>query len=94
MTEPPQIKKPQRKQSQSTLAVEMILSDSKRPLTTYEVSKIFREIGCPDSPSRLLNQLRLEGKIFGKLSIKQRTWLWWAPGVPEPKEDETRSSSR
>ena len=79
--------KPKRKESQSELAVEMILSDANRPMTTYEVTKLFHEIGCPDSPSRLLNQLRLEGKIHGKLSIKRRTWLWWAPGVPEPTEE-------
>ena len=65
----------------------MILSDAKRPLTTYEVQRIFHEIGCPDSPSRLLNQLRLEGKIHGKLSVKRKAWLWWAPEVPEPSDD-------
>jgi hypothetical protein len=81
------VSKPKPKESQSALAVEMILSDANRPMTTFEVSRIFREIGCPDSPSRLLNQLRLEGKIFGKLSIKRKTWLWWAPGVTPPAED-------
>ncbi len=79
--------KSKRKESQSALAIEMILSDANRPMTTFEVSRIFREIGCPDSPSRLLNQLRLEGKIFGKLSIKRKGWLWWAPGVTPPTEE-------
>ncbi|MFX1562083.1 MAG: hypothetical protein ACFFDP_02115 [Promethearchaeota archaeon] len=75
------------KESQSELAVEMILTDANRPMTTFEVARIFREIGCPDSPIRLLNQLRIEGKILGKLSIKKKTWLWWASGVPEPIDD-------
>jgi hypothetical protein len=65
----------------------MILSDAKRPLTTYEVQRIFHEIGCPDSPSQLLNQLRLQGKIQGKLSLKQKTWLWWTSEVPAPADD-------
>ncbi len=79
--------KPKREESQSALAIEMILSDANRPMTTFEVSRIFHEIGCPDSPSRLLNQLRLEGKIHGKLSIKRKTWLWWALAAPEPTDD-------
>ncbi|MFW9831112.1 MAG: hypothetical protein ACFFD8_05005 [Candidatus Thorarchaeota archaeon] len=78
---------PKREESQSALAVEMILSDAHRPMTTYEVTRIFHEIGCPDSPSRLLNQLRIEGKIQGRLSIKRKTWLWWAPGVEPPPEE-------
>ncbi|MFX0168127.1 MAG: hypothetical protein ACFE89_02115 [Candidatus Hodarchaeota archaeon] len=86
MTQEPSTK-PNRKESQSALAIEMILSDANRPLTTYEVQRIFHEIGCPDSPSRLLNQLRLEGKIQGKLSIKRKTWLWWAPEVAAPPEE-------
>ena len=85
MTQEPSAK-PKREESQSALAVEMILSDANRPMTTFEVTRIFHEIGCPDSPSRLLNQLRLEGKIHGKLSIKRKTWLWWAPTVPEPTD--------
>ena len=76
-----------KKESQSSLAVEMILSDAKRPLTTYEVERVFHEIGCPDSPSQLLNQLRLQGKIQGKLSLKQKTWLWWAPEVAAPADE-------
>lgn len=79
--------KPKRKESQSALAVEMILSDANRPMTTLEVTRIFHDIGCPDSPSRLLNQLRLQGKIHGKLSIKRKTWLWWVHGVKAPIED-------
>ncbi len=79
--------KPKRKESQSAIAVEMILSDANRPMTTFEVTRIFHEIGCPDSPSRLLNQLRLEGKIHGKLNIKRKTWLWWAPEVSEPMDE-------
>ncbi|MFX1510802.1 MAG: hypothetical protein ACFFBR_10915 [Promethearchaeota archaeon] len=84
MTEEKPVTKSKTKESQSALAVEMILSDAKRPLTTFEVTRLFHEIGCPDSPSRLLNQLRQEGKIHGKLSIKRKTWLWWAPEVEEP----------
>lgn len=84
MTEEKPVTKSKTKESQSALAVEMILSDAKRPLTTFEVARLFHEIGCPDSPSRLLNQLRQEGKIHGKLSIKRKTWLWWAPEVEEP----------
>lgn len=79
--------KPKRRESQSELAVEMILSDAKRPMTTYEVTRLFREIGCPDSPTRILNQLKMEGKIHGKLSIKRKTWLWWVPEVPEPTDE-------
>ena len=78
--------KPKKKESQSALAVEMILSDAKRPMTTFEVTRLFHEIGCPDSPSRLLNQLRQEGKIHGKLSLKKKAWLWWAPEVEEPQD--------
>ncbi|MFX1563310.1 MAG: hypothetical protein ACFFDP_08380 [Promethearchaeota archaeon] len=81
------LKRQKSRESQSELAVEMLLSDAKRPLTTFEVARIFHEIGCPDSPTRLLSKLRLEGKIFGKLSIKKKTWLWWVPGVPEPIDD-------
>ncbi|MFX1319562.1 MAG: hypothetical protein ACFE9O_10550, partial [Promethearchaeota archaeon] len=79
--------KPKRRESQSALAVEMILSDAKRPLTTFEVTRLFHEIGCPDSPSRLLTQLRQDGKIHGKLSIKRKTMLWWAPEVEEPTDE-------
>jgi hypothetical protein len=86
LTEEPPAPKPKKRESQSALAVEMILSDAKRPMTTFEVTRLFFEIGCPDSPSRLLNQLRQEGKIHGKLSIKRKTWLWWAPGVEEPQD--------
>lgn len=75
------------KESQSALAVEMILSDAKRPLTTFEVQRVFHEIGCPDSPSQLLNQLRLQGKIHGRVSLKRKTWLWWAPEVPGPSDE-------
>lgn len=86
MNEEQSASKPKKRESQSALAVEMILSDAKRPMTTFEVTRLFFEIGCPDSPSRLLNQLRQEGKIHGKLSIKKKTWLWWAPGVEEPQD--------
>ncbi|MFW9934251.1 MAG: hypothetical protein ACFFDU_01800 [Candidatus Thorarchaeota archaeon] len=86
MNEEQPVPKPKKRESQSALAVEMILSDAKRPMTTFEVTRLFFEIGCPDSPSRLLNQLRQEGKIHGKLSIKRKTWLWWAPGVEEPQD--------
>ena len=75
------------KESQSALAVEMILSDAKRPLTTFEVQRVFHEIGCPDSPSQLLNQLRLQGKIHGRVSLKRKTWLWWAPEIPAPTDE-------
>lgn len=75
------------KESQSALAVEMILSDAKRPLTTFEVQRVFHEIGCPDSPSQLLNQLRLQGKIHGRVSLKRKTWLWWASEVPAPSDE-------
>ncbi|MFX1564907.1 MAG: hypothetical protein ACFFCH_02830 [Promethearchaeota archaeon] len=84
MAEEKPVTRSKTKESQSALAVEMILSDAKRPMTTFEVTRLFHEIGCPDSPSRLLNQLRQEGKIHGKLSIKRKTWLWWAPEVEEP----------
>ena len=87
VSEEPPVTKPQKKESQSALAVEMILSDAKRPMTTFEVTRLFHEIGCPDSPSRLLNQLKQEGKIHGKLSIKKKTMLWWAPEVEEPFDD-------
>ena len=86
MHEEQPVAKPKKKESQSELAVEMILSDAKRPMTTFEVTRLFHEIGCPDSPSRILNQLRQEGKIHGKLSIKKKTWLWWAPEVEEPHD--------
>ncbi len=78
--------KPEKKESQSALAVEMILRDAKRPMTTSEVAQMLNEIGCPDSPSRLLNQLRQKGKIHGKLSIKKKTWFWWTPEVEEPHD--------
>jgi hypothetical protein len=65
----------------------MILSDAKRPLTTFEVQRVFHEIGCPDSPSQLLNQLRLQRKIHGRVSLKRKTWLWWAPEVPAPTDE-------
>ncbi len=72
------------KKTQSAQAVEMILHDTNRPMTTTEIAQLLHEIGCPDSPSRLLNRLRQEGRIHGKLSIKRKTWFWWAPGVTEP----------
>ena len=74
-------------ESQSALTIQMILEDAGRPMTTLEVSRIFSELGCPDSPTRLLNRLRLEGKIHGKPLIKRRTWVWWAPGIPEPPDE-------
>lgn len=87
LSEEQPVAKTQKKESQSALAVEMILSDAKRPMTTFEVTRLFHEIGCPDSPSRLLNQLKQEGKIHGKLSIKKKTMIWWAPDVDEPFDD-------
>lgn len=87
MSEEQPVAKTQKKESQSALAVEMILSDAKRPMTTFEVTRLFHEIGCPDSPSRLLNQLKQEGKIHGKLSIKKKTMIWWAPDIDEPFDD-------
>jgi len=48
-------------------------------LSTRKVEKeaLGKGLRCPDSTSRTLNSLRLEGKIKGELSLKDKAWLWW-----------------
>lgn len=47
-------------------------------LTTRQIEQeaLLKKYRCPDSTSRTLNRLRLEGKIKGSFSLKQKTWQW------------------
>ncbi|MHA1753933.1 MAG: hypothetical protein ACTSYR_00210 [Candidatus Odinarchaeia archaeon] len=57
-----------------------ILSKKARPLTTSEIEDEVNKLGlkCPDNTIAYLNQLRNKGIIKGELSIKQKSWIWWA----------------
>jgi hypothetical protein len=56
------------------------LLNAKGRLSTrqVELEALAKDLQCPDSTSRTLNRLRLEGKIKGEFYLKDRTWLWWA----------------
>ncbi|MBU1853130.1 MAG: hypothetical protein KJ957_03690 [Candidatus Omnitrophica bacterium] len=42
-----------------------------------ELEALDKDLQCPDSTSRTLNSLRIEGKIKGEFSLKDKGWLWW-----------------
>jgi len=42
-----------------------------------EAEALKKKLRCPDSTSRTLNSLRLEGKIKGRFSREACAWLWW-----------------
>ncbi|MBU1124829.1 MAG: hypothetical protein KKC84_02280 [Candidatus Omnitrophica bacterium] len=48
-------------------------------LTTRQVEQraLSKKYRCPDSTSRTLNSMRLEGKIKGSFSLKEKAWSWW-----------------
>ncbi len=48
-------------------------------LSTKQVQKkaLAKNVQCSDSTSRALNSLRLEGKIKGSFSIKEKKWIWY-----------------
>ncbi len=43
-----------------------------------ELEALAKDLQCPDSTSRTLNSLRIEGKIKGEISLKSKSWLWWS----------------
>jgi hypothetical protein len=48
-------------------------------LTTDELKGRLEGIGpeCPDDLVGLLNKMRREGTIEGKVSFEKRGWIWW-----------------
>ena len=56
-----------------------ILTDKGKPLTTSELENEVNKAGlqCPDRAVSYLSMLRIKKLIKGKLSIKEKTWLWW-----------------
>lgn len=56
-----------------------LLKNADRPLTTTQIEAEINRMGlkCPDSPARYLNQLRLKGVIKGRLSIAEKSWVWF-----------------
>ena len=55
-----------------------LLQDKKR-LTTNEVEQEMKGLGmrCADGPARVLSKMKFKGRIQGKLSIKDKGWVWW-----------------
>ncbi|MFH0790473.1 MAG: hypothetical protein V2A64_02475 [Candidatus Omnitrophota bacterium] len=51
---------------------------AKGMLTTRQIEQeaLLKKYRCPDSTSRTLNSLRLNGKIKGGFSLKQKAWRW------------------
>ena len=47
-------------------------------LSTRQIEKeaLAKDLQCPDSTSRTLNSLRIEGKIKGEFSLKDKGWSW------------------
>jgi repressor of nif and glnA expression len=62
----------------STKIIE-ILSNKGIPLTTAQIEEEVDKLGlkCPDSAVRYLNSLRIKNIIKGKLSLEDKTWVWW-----------------
>lgn len=54
------------------------LLQGKGALTSRQIEReaLLKKYRCPDSTSRTLNSLRLEGKIKGRFSLKEKAWLW------------------
>ena len=55
-----------------------LLQENKR-MTTSEVEQQMKGKGmkCSDGPARVLSRLKFKGQIQGKLSVKDRGWVWW-----------------
>jgi hypothetical protein len=55
------------------------LLKAKETMTTSEVEAEMRGRGfkCTDGPARVLSRLKFKGVIQGKLSIKNKGWIWW-----------------
>jgi len=56
-----------------------ILSNKGIPLTTAQLESEINKLGlkCPDSTVRYLSSLKSKGVIKGKLSVKDKSWIWW-----------------
>ncbi len=57
--------------------IELLKRQGKLSTRQVELEALAKDLQCPDSTSRTLNSLRIEGKIKGELSLKDRSWLWW-----------------
>jgi hypothetical protein len=52
---------------------------SRKKMTTNEVEEAMSGLGfkCIDGPARVLSKLKFKGLVKGKLSIKDKGWVWW-----------------
>ncbi|MFC1631936.1 hypothetical protein ACFL1I_02775 [Candidatus Omnitrophota bacterium] len=57
--------------------IDLLKSKGRLSTRQVELEALAKDLQCPDSTSRTLNSLRLEGKINGACSLKNRGWLWW-----------------
>ena len=50
-----------------------------KKMTTSQVEDKMRGLGlkCTDGPARVLSKLKFKGMVKGKLSIKEKGWIWW-----------------
>lgn len=55
------------------------LLQANKKMSTSDVERKMKGKGlkCMDGPARVLSKLKFKGLIQGKLSIKDRGWVWW-----------------
>ncbi|MEM2900742.1 MAG: hypothetical protein QXT63_08115 [Thermoplasmata archaeon] len=55
------------------------LLKEKGKLRTSDIDEETKKRGleCPDETVRFLTKMKLKGLIKGKMSIEERTWVWW-----------------
>ena len=60
-----------------TFVLDLIRSN--KIMTTSQVEEKMRGLGlkCTDGPARVLSKLKFKGLVKGKLSIKDKGWVWW-----------------
>ncbi|MFC1624210.1 hypothetical protein ACFL28_02690 [Candidatus Omnitrophota bacterium] len=58
--------------------IDLLKRSDKLSTRQVELEALANDLQCPDSTSRTLNSLRIEGKIKGGFSLKYKSWLWWS----------------
>ncbi|MFC1621340.1 hypothetical protein ACFL2G_03440 [Candidatus Omnitrophota bacterium] len=58
--------------------IDLLKKHDKLSTRQVELEALSKDLQCPDSTSRTLNSLRIEGKIQGEISQKDKSWLWWS----------------
>jgi len=58
--------------------IKLLKRHGKLSTRQVELEALAMDLKCPDSTSRTLNSMRIEQKIKGELSLKDKSWLWWS----------------